>query len=110
VGKSTDQKQTNEKFSVKDRIFRPIGGFFVKITAPIRNNTAWKFLRRTVLRSPFRGYIVNSFKELKHVVWPDRKTSLKLTFTVIVFSAIFAAFTTTLDYGFEELAKRIFLR
>ena len=87
-----------------------IGGFFKKLTAPVRNNKAWKFLRRTVLRSPFRGYFVSSFKELKKVEWPDRKTSWKLTFTVVVFSTIFAVLTTSLDYGFEKLAKQIFLK
>ncbi len=87
-----------------------IGGFFSKITAPVRGTKVWKFLRRTILRSPFKGYFVSSFRELKMVSWPDRKTSWKLTFTVIIFSAIFGVFTTALDFGFERLAKEIFLK
>lgn len=82
----------------------------LKITAPIRNTGVWKFLRRTVLRSPFRGYFVGSWQELKHVTWPDRKTAWKLTFTVVLFSVLFAILTSSLDYGFERLAKQIFLR
>ena len=87
-----------------------IANFFKKITAPIRNARAWKFLRRTVLRSPFRSYFVSSWRELRQVSWPDRKTAWKLTLTVFLFSALFAAFTSGLDYGFERLAKEIFLK
>src|SRR5688572_20717739 len=81
-----------------------------KITAPVRSTGAWKFLRRTILRSPFRGYFVGSWQELKQVSWPDRRTAWKLTFTVVLFSVLFAVLTSSLDYGFERLAKQIFLR
>ena len=92
------------------KVSSKIGGFFSKITAPVRNTKAWKFLRRWILRSPFRGYFLNSVRELKQVRWPDRKTSWRLTFTVIAFSAVFAVITTSLDFGFERLAKQIFLK
>lgn len=81
-----------------------------KTTRPVRNNRVWMFLRRTILRSPFRGYFISSWRELRQVKWPDRKTSVKLTLTVILFSAFFAVFTTSLDYGLEKLAKQIFLK
>jgi len=81
-----------------------------KVTRPVRETRVWKFLRRTILRSPFRGYFVQSWRELKKVTWPDRKTSWKLTFTVILFSAVFAIITTSLDFGFDKLAKQIFLK
>lgn len=87
-----------------------IGGFFSRLTTPIRRSKVWKFLRRKVLRSPFRGYFINSWRELRKVEWPDRKTSWKLTFIVIAFSAVFAVITTSLDYGFEKIAKQIFLK
>ncbi len=92
------------------RILSAVKGFFSKITAPIRNTKFWKFLRRTILRSPFRGYFVDAWRELKNVQWPDRKKSIRLTFTVVMFSLLFAVFTSTLDYGFEKLAKEIFLK
>ena len=87
-----------------------IGNGLKKVTAPVRNTTVRKFLRRTVLRSPFRGYFISSFRELKKVEWPKRKTAWKLTFTVILFSAIFALITTGLDFGFERVAREIFLK
>jgi preprotein translocase SecE subunit len=103
-------KKKGEKKSIIKRFFGAIGSFFVKITAPVRRNRVWKFLRRTVLRSPFRGYFVSSWRELKKVQWPNRKTTWKLTLTVVMFSAVFAIITTSLDFGFEKLAKQIFLK
>lgn len=94
----------------KKRIRRAIAAFFIKITAPIRTNSVWKFLRKWVLRSPFRGYFINSWRELKFVTWPSRKTSWKLTIVVILFSTFFALFTTGLDWGFERIAKHVFLK
>lgn len=86
-----------------------IGRLFKKVTAPITRTKLWKKARRTFLKSPFKGYFRDSFKELKHVTWPDTKTSLKLTAVVIAFSVVFALFTTALDAGFDRLAKAIFL-
>lgn len=103
-------KKKSEKKPVIKRLFGAIGSFFVKITAPVRKNRVWRFLRRTILRSPFRGYFVASWRELKQVTWPNRKTALKLTATVIVFSAFFAALTSLLDLGFERIARELFLR
>lgn len=90
--------------------FVAVGKFAKKVTQPVRENKVWRKLRATVLRSPFRGYFVDSFRELKKVEWPDRKTSWKLTGVVIVFSLVFSVFTALLDLGFEKLAKQIFLK
>lgn len=92
------------------KIFSPIDSFLARITKPVRDTKVWKFLRRTILRSPFRGYFLESFRELKKVTWPSRKTTWKLTATVFFFSVFFAAFTSLLDLGFNELAKNILLK
>ncbi len=65
---------------------------------------------KKIFRSPFRGYFVGSWRELREVEWPDRKTSWKLTFIVIMFSVVFSLFTAGLDVGFEKVAKQIFLK
>ena len=93
-----------------DKIFKKIKAFATKTTAPIRKTRVWKFLRKYVLRSPFRGYFINSWREVRKVKWPDRKTSWKLTLVVVAFSLVFAIFTAALDIGFEKLAKQIFLK
>ncbi len=90
-------------------VFNAVKKVSLKVTAPVRNNSVWKKARRTFLKSPFKGYFVRSYGELKKVEWPDRKTSWKLTGTVIAFSVVFAVFTTVIDLGFEKLAKALFI-
>lgn len=80
-----------------------------RATAPIRANKLFRKARGSFLKSPFRGYFVESYRELKLVSWPNWKTTWKLTATVVVFSVLFAVFTTLLDVGFERIAKKIFL-
>lgn len=84
--------------------------FLSRLFSPIAKSRAWKFLRRWVIRSPFGGYFVGAWRELRQVNWPKRKTAWKLTMAVFLFSAVFSAFTTALDYGFEKLARQLLLR
>lgn len=90
-------------------VFNKIGSLFRKLFAPVAKTKIWKFLRKYILKSPFRGYFVASWQELKKVTWPSRKTAWKLTLVVIVFSLVFTIFTTILDLGFERLARELFL-
>lgn len=54
-------------------------------------------------------YFRESWKEVRKVVWPNRRESLKLSFAVITFTIVFAIFTTIIDTGFSKLVERIFL-
>lgn len=89
--------------------FRFVSRALKKVTAPIRANRQFRKARKSFLKSPFKGYFKDSYNELKKVTWPNRRTTLRLTATVIVFSLTFAVFTTLLDVGFEKIAKKIFL-
>lgn len=108
--KKTGKKVNSEKSEVAKK--RSIKSVLAKKNPQkqVDGETQNRSLLRKIFRSPFRGYFVSSWQELKKVTWPDRKTSWKLTFTVIMFSVIFSAFTAGLDVGFEKLAKQIFLR
>lgn len=54
-------------------------------------------------------YFRDSIREMKKVTWPSRKETWKLTFAVLVFSALFTIFIIIVDYGFKRLAERVFL-
>ena len=58
----------------------------------------------------FFRYIRDSYRELKKVTWPDRKTAWKLTGTVFLFSFIMAMILFGLDSLFSELFKKLFLQ
>lgn len=55
-------------------------------------------------------YIRDSYRELKKVTWPDKKTAWKLTGTVFLFSFVMAMFLFGLDSFFSEMFKKLFLK
>ena len=58
---------------------------------------------------PLGRYFAGAWHELRQVNWPSNRTTAKLTLAVILFTAIMTLFIVTLDYGFEQIVKRILL-
>ncbi|RJO60010.1 preprotein translocase subunit SecE [candidate division WS5 bacterium] len=48
------------------------------------------------------SYFIESKNELLKVVWPDKKTTLNMTISVIIVSAIVALFLGIVDYGLMQ--------
>lgn len=48
------------------------------------------------------NYFVESKNELLKVVWPDKKTTLNMTISVIIVSLIVALFLGIVDYGLMQ--------
>ncbi len=59
---------------------------------------------------PFFDYLSASRAELAKVTWPNRRQTIKLTYTVIIFSVAFAALLGTLDYVFASLLQKLILK
>lgn len=55
-------------------------------------------------------YVRSSWKELRLVTWPDRPTSWKLTYAVIVFSIIFGVIVFAVDFVLDKLFKEIIVK
>lgn len=55
-------------------------------------------------------YIRDSYRELKKVTWPDKKTAWKLTGTVFLFSFVMAMFLFGLDTVFSKMFEKLFLK
>lgn len=55
-------------------------------------------------------YVRDSYRELKKVTWPDKKTAWKLTGTVFLFSFIMAMFLFGLDSFFSKMFEKLFLK
>ena len=47
-------------------------------------------------------YISETRQEFRNVTWPDRKTAMRLTLFVVIYSILFAAFLGILDYLFTS--------
>lgn len=80
----------------------------VNLPIPEQSSKAGKFL--TAKRRVWvPKYVRESWQELKKVSWPSRKDSWKLTFAVIVFTALFTLITALADYGLDRTVERLFL-
>ena len=71
------------------RVFRPIGRVLAKL-AP--------------------KYLVNSWREVRQVVWPSRRETWRLTLAVFVFAIVFGAMVAGVDKGLDEIFKKVVLK
>jgi len=58
----------------------------------------------------FIRFVASAFKEVKEVTWPNLKQTTRLTWAVLVFGVVFAAFIAVIDYGLDKLFKAIILK
>ncbi len=91
------EKQSTKKSLLKRRIDVPVKGRFGKTV----RTPQW-------LRT-FGGYFTGAWRELREVRWPTRRATWVLTLAVIVFTSLLTGFILALDFGFEQLFKRILL-
>lgn len=75
-------------------------------TAKKADKTAGKTKKPRKIFAPFR-YIRDSWRELRQVRWPDRKTTWKMTFTVIIYVIIFGTIVMLLDAFFTFIFNLI---
>lgn len=74
-----------------------------RVFAPVR--FLWRVLKKILLVDYFKG----SWEEIKLVVWPNNKTTWRLTFAVILFAIIFGLVIAGLDWVFERVFREIIL-
>ncbi len=75
---------------------------------PMPDNKIGRFLgkrRRIIPR-----FFVEAFGELRQVTWPTRKETIKLTFAVIIFSAVFGVAIAIVDYGLDKVFRELLLK
>jgi len=95
--------------------------FFRVLGWPFRKIASWSFWQSKWWK-PFRAvgrvtghifappYVRNSFKELKLVTWPNWRLTWRLTFAVLIFSAVFGVGIAVIDFGLDKLFKEVLLR
>ena len=74
--------------------------------------------RRLNRVKPFRilGFIIvppyfrNSWKELRQVTWPKFRDSIRLTFAVFAFAAVFGVLVYILDFILDKVFKEVLLK
>ena len=100
------------------KVKSPIGKFFkliAKLLRPFRfllwpfKTRPARFIGRILGKILLINYIRASWKELKLVEWPDRRSVMKLTGAVFVFAIVFAVLISVIDYGLDKLFKSLIL-
>lgn len=74
---------------------------------PLPDNKAGKVLKKRVRILP--KFFYDALAEVRLVVWPSRKDTLRLTMAVFIFSVIFASFIGGLDYILNIIFKKLFV-
>ena len=59
-------------------------------------------------RKRFR-FFRDTISELRKVVWPTRQETIRLTLIVLAVCIVVGIILFAIDYGFTELAKKVFL-
>jgi preprotein translocase SecE subunit len=74
---------------------------------PLPDNRFGRFLNKKYHIIP--GFLRNAWAEVRQVVWPSRRETLKLTLAVIIFALVFGTAIWLVDYGIEKLFRTIIL-
>ncbi|GAC1390835.1 MAG: hypothetical protein NVSMB46_01400 [Candidatus Saccharimonadales bacterium] len=74
----------------------------------VPDNKYGKFINKR--RSIIPRFLINAWKELKDVSWPNRKESRQLTIAVFMFSIVFGALIAITDFGLDKLFRKVFLK
>ena len=56
------------------------------------------------------NFVRSSFRELRDVVWPNRRQTTQLTLAVFVFAIVFGIIISVTDYGLDKIFKQILLK
>jgi preprotein translocase SecE subunit len=54
-----------------------------------------------------RTFVRETRAEFSQITWPPRNEAIRLTFMVVLFSAVFAVFLGAIDYFFGEAIKSV---
>lgn len=74
---------------------------------PLPDNRLGRFLNKR--RSFIPRFFKEAWQELRQVEWPDKKQTFKLTMAVFIFSVIFGAIITVVDYGLGKVFRKVFI-
>ena len=126
--KSTPKQTTRERMQAgsdkkprrlrrtANRASKPLGIFtkFVKkLKIPLPNNKFGKITRkigRIIGQILLPQFLRNSWAEIRQATWPNRRETIRLSFAVFVFAAIFSVIVAGLDLGLDKLFREYIIK
>ncbi len=85
-------------------------GKLVKAIWKSRIFTPVRFIFKVIGKILLLSYFKNSWQELRQVVWPDTRTTWRLTGAVLVFAIVFGLMVAGLDYALEKGFREVLLK
>ncbi len=82
------------------------------IKAKLPKPNILRFLRPVLrsLRWIIPTYLVNSWREVRQVAWPNRRETWRLTLAVFIFAVVFGSLVAGVDKGLDLLFKKVILK
>lgn len=74
---------------------------------PLPDNKVGRFFNKK--RSFIPRFFKEAWTEVRKVEWPDRRSTVRMTIAVFVFSFIFGLIITVVDYGLGKLFRKVFI-
>ena len=110
---SKEEPKPKAKTKVKGgilAIFKPFGMVWRVFARILRPLSPVGRLFKKAFRWMVPRYIINSWRELKLVTWPNRMETWKLTSAVFIFALVFGILVTVVDMGLDQIFKRLILK
>ena len=101
---ATDDTSKPKKRSIKTPVSK-VGKPLKKAAGAVRRGRVTRLLSRLVPK-----YFKQSWQELREVTWPDRSQTVKLTFAVLAFAAVFGIAIAIVDFGLDKLFREVLLK
>lgn len=120
VRQRTEKSTAKAEAKASKQPKRPVRRVVKKVTSPFKKPA--RFITAPFRTRPFRAvgrylknifwfkYFRNSYREVKQVTWPTRKETIKLTFAVLIFAAVFGLVAAGVDQVLDSIIRRIIFR
>lgn len=110
--KPVKQPKVRRLHSTRARLTTPvskvIGVAKKEYYLPLPDNKAGRFLNKR--RRLIPRFFIESFRELRQVQWPNKRTTLHLSTAVFLFAFFFGLLIALADYGLDKLFKALIIK
>lgn len=113
VGVEPKQRRAKRVISRATKPLRVLSVQLISLIKPFRfllrpfKTKVARFIGRNVYKIFGLKYLVESWKELRMVVWPSRSETAKLTIAVFIFAFLIAGFVAILDVGLDKVFRQL---
>lgn len=110
--KPVKQQKTRRLHATRTKLAKPVSKAVSvakkEYYLPMPDNKVGRFLNKR--RRVIPRFFVESYQELRMVVWPNRRTTINLSIAVFLFAFFFGLIIALADYGLDKLFKILIIK